>query len=220
MTRAATERFAALDEAGCRHGFLGRVPGLDVTVDRPTALKRLDGFHREARIRLEMGEMTLVTAAQVHGREVAVLRAEEPLPESPLAGADGLVTNRRDVSLGIYVADCCAVYLVDPAGGAIGLVHSGKKGTELGIVPAAVAAMQGAFGTRPANLVAQLSPCIRPPWYEVDFAAAIVTQCREAGITRVHDCGICTAANPKRYYSYRREHGRTGRMLALLGRGA
>ena len=213
----AVERFAVLDEPGfCRHAFLGRVPGIDVAADRSTALSRLDLCHRQARDRLGLGELAFVTAEQVHGREIAVLRAGDALPAAPGPGVDGVLTNRRDVGLGIYVADCCAVYLVDPVRRAIGLIHAGKKGTELGIVPAAVAAMAREFGTDPADLVVQLSPCIRPPWYEVNFAGQIVAQAREAGVARVEDCGICTAADPVRYYSYRREKGRTGRMLALL----
>lgn len=132
------------------------------------------------------------------------------------AGCDGIITNRREVALGIYVADCCAVYIVDPKKPAIGLVHSGKKGTELGVVTNAIAQMKAHFGSNPADLVVQLSPCIRPPHYEVDFAATIIGQCRAQGVKQIHDSGICTACHPDLYYSYRAEKGRTGRMLALL----
>lgn len=62
----------------------------------------------------------------------------------------------------------------------------------------------------------QVAPCIRPPHYEIDFAADILRQAREAGVQDVHDCGTCTASDPDTYYSYRREKGRTGRLLALL----
>ncbi len=160
--------------------------------------------------------MPFATAEQVHGCEIGVLRQGEELPLMPVTGADALVTNRRDLCLGIYVADCCAVYLADPVTRAIGLVHAGKKGAELGIVPAAIGVMAREFGVAPATLVVQLSPCIRPPWYEVDFAAEIVRQAKDAGVRTVEDRGTCTAADPQRYYSYRREKGRTGRMLALL----
>src|SRR5438046_2900984 len=66
-------------------------------------------------------------------------------------------------------------------------------------------------------LTAQLSPCIRPPHFEVDFAADIIRQCQTAGLNEIHDSGVCTACNLDAYYSYRAEKGRTGRMLALLG---
>jgi copper oxidase (laccase) domain-containing protein len=75
------------------------------------------------------------------------------------------------------------------------------------------------YGTEPADLVAQLSPCIRPPFYEVDFAANIVQSLKRSGVRQVFDSGENTAADLERYYSYRMEKGRTGRMLALLGIG-
>ena len=132
------------------------------------------------------------------------------------AGCDGIITNQREVALGIHVADCCAVYIVDQKKPAIGLVHSGKKGTELGVVANAIAQMKAHFGSNPADLVVQLSPCIRPPHYEVDFAAKIIGQCRAQGVKQIHDSGICTACRVDLYYSYRAEKGKTGRMLALL----
>lgn len=210
------ERFPALSVGKTLHGFVGRVPGIDVDADRAEALARLEGAHRAARAALRIGERRLITAEQVHGSAVAVFTPEDELPRSALPEVDGLVTNRTDVCLGIYVADCCAVFLVDETKGVIALVHSGKKGTDSGIVPQAIGAMQRRFGCEADDLTAQLSPCIRPPWYETDFAAEIAAQCRAAGVRRVADDGVCTAANPERYYSYRREKGRTGRMLALL----
>ena len=76
--------------------------------------------------------------------------------------------------------------------------------------------MQREFGCEPREIIAQIGPCIRPPHYEVDFAARIAAQCRAAGLEQVHDCGTCTGEHVARYYSYRREQGKTGRLLALL----
>jgi copper oxidase (laccase) domain-containing protein len=132
-------------------------------------------------------------------------------------GVDGLVTGERGVVLGVYVADCGPVWLADRGTGAIGLVHSGRKGTEGGIVVRAIERMGREFGTRAADLVVVLGPCIRPPHYEVDFAAEIVRQARAAGAGEVHDCGCDTAVDPASY-SYRTERGRTGRMLGLVWR--
>jgi copper oxidase (laccase) domain-containing protein len=66
-------------------------------------------------------------------------------------------------------------------------------------------------------MIVQLSPCIRPPHYEVDFAAEIIRQCRSIGIKEIHDSGVCTACDLGRCYSYRAEKGKTGRMLAMIG---
>ncbi len=167
------------------------------------------------RVGLGLNASRFVTAEQVHGNRVEVI---DRLPDADpcFTSCDGLITNQPNVCLGIYVADCCAVYLVDPVRRCIGLVHSGKKGTELDITGQAIALMQARFGSSPADLIVQLSPCIRPPHYEVDFAADIVRGCAERGVRNVHDSGACTACDPERYYSYRLEKGKTGRMLALL----
>jgi len=209
------EHFPALNAVGdLVHGFTLRVPGLAMSRDKAEALARLDGIHREIRSGHRVGKMPFVTAEQVHGKQIAVV-GPATTEDRCFQDCDGIVTNQRGVCLGIYVADCCAVYLVDPVRQAIGLVHSGKKGTELGIVPNAIETMTGEFGSRPADLIVQLSPCIRPPHYEIDFAAEIVGQCRDAGVTAIHDGGTCTACDLARYYSYRAEKGQTGRMLAF-----
>ena len=205
----------------CLHAFLGRVPSVDVaTTDRADALARLNAAHQAARRQLLLGggggDWPLATAQQIHGREVAVVR-DVAVPAAPVSGVDGLLTDAPGIVLGIYVADCGPVFLLDPVRGAIGLVHAGRRGTERGIVPATIAAMNEHFGSRPADLLLQLGPCIRPPHYEVDFAAEILAQAHRAGVGHVHDCGRDTAADLGRYYSYRMEKGCTGRMLALLG---
>jgi len=215
MIDPPVERFPALDALeDVLHGFVLRVPGLDVHSDRETALRRLDASHKLVRRRFGARQIRL--AEQVHGNSVAVV-AVDSAEKSALV--DALVTSDPNVLLAIHVADCCAVFLVDPRQTAVGLVHSGKKGTELNIVGTAVEKMVTEFGTDPADLVAQLSPCIRPPHYEVDFAADIVQSLRRAGVSHVFDSGEDTGANLEKYYSYRMEKGRTGRMLALLALG-
>ncbi len=208
-------QFRALQRAGFTHAFVGRVPGVDVSYDKAEVLSRLDRVHHAVRVSLGLEHSRFLTTQQVHGDRIAVI--DSPVQSDKcFAECDGLITNQRGVSLGIYVADCCAVYLIDPVRRCIGLVHSGKKGTALAIASKAVAALTAHFGSQASDLVVQLSPCIRPPHYEIDFAAEIIRQCRDAGIQDVHDSGICTACDLQSYYSYRAEKGRTGRMLALL----
>jgi copper oxidase (laccase) domain-containing protein len=209
------ETFPALERTGYRHGFVRRVPGVELSNDKAIVLGNLDQVHRQARRTLGLSGDAFATGQQIHGDKIATI-------DSPLAadrcfeGCDGLITNQRTVCLGIYVADCCALYLVDRKRRGAALIHSGKKGTELGIVSKAIAQMREKFSIDPQDLIAHLSPCIRPPHYEIDFAAEIIRQCRAAGLEEVHDSGVCTACNLNAYYSYRAEKGRTGRMLALL----
>ncbi len=218
MTHGAWTPFPSLTALDCfAHAFTLRHPSIKVSVDREEALGRLTAWHHEVVRELGFSPTRLATAQQVHGTHVAIV--DEP-NDTPFTNTDGLVCNLAGVMLGIYVADCCAVYLVDPVTGAFGVLHSGKKGTEQNITATAIGVMRERFGALPENLIVQLSPCIRPPAYEVDFAAAIREQARAAGVKsdNVHDEGTCTSSDPAKFYSYRMEKGKTGRMLALLGR--
>jgi purine-nucleoside/S-methyl-5'-thioadenosine phosphorylase / adenosine deaminase len=218
------EQFRALSAIKiCRHVFAQRIPGIDVSHDKAEVLERLDAAHREIRNATGFGDWPLFTAEQIHRNKIAIV--ERTVASAVLSGVDGrefpgcdgIITNQRGVALGIYVADCCAVYIVDPKTPAIGLVHSGRKGTEFGVVTNAIRQMIERFGSDPASMIVQLSPCIHPPHYEVDFAAEISRQCRTLSVQHIHASGTCTACDLGRYYSYRAEKGKTGRMLALLG---
>jgi polyphenol oxidase len=212
MIDVPVQRFPALEAlASVQHGFVLRVPELDVRTDRASALARISSHH-DAVLR-QLGDRALRIAEQIHGNGVAVVDVRSPEQTS---GVDALVTNDPQVVLGIYVADCCAVYFVDPVRSAIALAHSGRKGTEQNIAAATVMLMNSVFGSEPRNLVVQLSPCIRPPFYEVDFAAQVLSQLKESGVLQVFDCGENTGSDLQRFYSYRMEKGRTGRMLAYL----
>lgn len=216
----AIETFAALSGVdNLVHGFVTRIPSVDVGVEREHVLERLRDAHGKALENIGIRRCRLWTAEQVHGNGVAACGGE--LSDRHVAGADGLVTAESGQAVGIYVADCCAVFIVDTERRVCGLVHSGKRGTELRIVPKAIELMQRQYGTKAETLIVQLSPCIRPPWYEVDFASTIREQCCSMKVAseNIHDSGICTAEAVDRYYSYRREKGRTGRMLAVMGWG-
>lgn len=204
--------FRPLDSvSSVRAAFIPRIAGVDVSADRATVLARLAGPHASHLRGLGFDPGRLATAEQVHGSGVAC--AEAP---GEHAGADALVTSERGLALGIYVADCAAVYLADRRGRAVGLVHSGRVGTALGITGRAIELMHERFGVEPQDLVVHISPCIRPPLYETDFASDIAAQAREAGAGEVRDEGICTGRDVGRYYSYRVERGFTGRMLAVV----
>ena len=213
-----TQCFQALEGIrSVRHSLLLRAPGIDVSMDRQGALDNLRHYYSAgiAGLGYRMGDVA--AAEQVHGNSVQRVVSAGGF-DHPVAGADGLVTDRPGTVLAILVADCCAVFLADKYGRGVALVHSGRKGSEMGIVTRAIAAMCH-MGMSAGDLVAVLSPCIRPPVYEEDFASRIRRDCLHAGIpaAQVHDAGTCTSSNPERYYSYRCEKGRTGRMLALLG---
>jgi copper oxidase (laccase) domain-containing protein len=156
--------------------------------------------------------LPLVTAEQTHGNEVAEVDAD---PLEPVPVVDGLLTSNRELVLGIAVADCCPVWLWTEDGAALAVVHAGRKGAEGGIAAVAAKKLMARTGCAPGAVRAFLGPCIRPPHYEVDIPALLHAQLAAAGVENRRDCRLDTASDLGRFYSYRMEKGRTGRMLAL-----
>lgn len=220
-----TEAFPFLETLnqipGVRAGWVERIPGLDISGDRDAAMDLLLPHHSAA-IAGFSAKSTWWRAEQIHGTSVAIIpgaeqiTAPDGLPVVP--GVDGLITREPGVTLAIYVADCGAIWLADRKLGVIGLLHSGKKGTEGNIFEVALGKMAREFGSCLSDVVAVLSPCIRMPDYDIDFAGEIVSQAGRAGIGEFVDCGLNTAADLGRFYSYRKELGKTGRMMALITR--
>jgi copper oxidase (laccase) domain-containing protein len=220
MTQAPYYLKEINDASEVRADFIGRVAGVSVDTDRKATVDRLQPAHESAVHALGFTWSQLHRAEQVHGVDIAIVGKDAPAQTWP--DVDGLITADAGVLLGIYVADCGAVYISDPVRGVIALLHSGKKGTEGNITGKAIAMMQEQWGSRPEDLIVALAPCIRPPAYEVDFAAEIRRQVLASGVPENQwtDSGACTSENLENYYSYRVEKGNTGRMLALLGRMA
>src|SRR5437762_12377345 len=116
------EQFPALSAIEiCRHVFTQRIPGIDVLHDKPEVLKWLDAAHREIRSAIGVGDWPLVTAQQIHGNKIAIVEhCSRGSVGREFPGCDGLITNQRRVALGTYVADCCAVYIIELNTPAIG----------------------------------------------------------------------------------------------------
>jgi copper oxidase (laccase) domain-containing protein len=221
-----TEAFPFLDQInalpGVRAAWVERIPDLPITGDRDEAMRQLRPFHERSVTEFCGNAANWWRAEQVHGNAVALVPGSRQITASDglhvVPDVDGLITRETGVVLAIYVADCGAIWLTDRKSGAIGLLHSGKKGTESNIFQEALNLMTKHFGTRPEDVTAVLGPCIRPPDYEVDFAAMIGRQAASAGVGNFIDCGLNTASDLSRFYSYRKELGKTGRMMALIVR--
>jgi len=193
------------------------------------------------------GIRDLVVFRQIHSTRVVTL-TERPAPGVAVE-ADAMVTNRPDLLLGILTADCSPVLLADPDAGIVGAAHAGWKGAAGRILAATVDAMTK-LGAKPQNIRAAIGPTISGPNYEIgpDTAAEIVAldpaarrhitvpagktrehfdipgllqeQLFEAGVGLVSDLGLCTYADPMRFYSHRyatHHHITTGRQIAIIG---
>lgn len=199
--------------------FITRIPGVPVSTDREATLAALQSSHEKVLQEHGIEPKLLRRAQQMHGKQVAIVG--DIGCSYPVEGVDGLFCGGvADCCLGIYVADCAAVWIYDMESGARGLAHSGKLGTEQNIVGELLERMRKTLGVQPENCIAVISPCIRPPHYEVDIPTAIKAQLSEAGVLpeNIVDSGLNTAEDLDTFYSYRAEKGCTGRMLALFGR--
>ncbi|WP_345891666.1 peptidoglycan editing factor PgeF [Ruminococcus sp. OA3] len=125
------------------------------------------GFHVE----------DIVCSDQTHTANVRIVteqdRGKGVIRDRDYADVDGLVTNVPGIMLATFYADCVPLYLVDPVNQAVGLSHSGWKGTVSNIAKATLKAMKHAYGTNPKDVIAAIGPSICQDCYEIseDVAA-------------------------------------------------
>lgn len=176
----------------------------------------------------------LASADQVHGTDIEIIDKPGVYEET-----DGLITNNRDLVLGIRVADCAAVLMADPVQGIAGAFHAGWKGAAGGIVIKGIKKMMELSGD-PENFLVYISPCISLKNFEVgdevasefpeqfvdrgnfskphvDLKSFIMSQCLDNGVPaqQIEVSMECTMQST-RFYSYRRDGGEAGRMLGLI----
>jgi polyphenol oxidase len=111
----------------------------------------------------------LVTVTQVHGTDLLVLDSPNPDYGHFLRlECDGIVTSQPGVMIGVCVADCVPLLLLDPVRRVAAALHAGWKGTAGGIAGKGVEALVDIFGSRPGDILAAVGPGIGPCCYEVD----------------------------------------------------
>lgn len=220
-----------------RHGGVSTAPFTTLNVSLHVGDTRERVLANRALIKQVLGSDMLVTCRQVHGD--GILHIKGPLTaDLEVDGYDALITATPGVLLMIQQADCQAVLLFDPNGPAIGAAHVGWRGSVAEILPKTVTAMQHAFGTRPQDLIAVVSPSLGPCCaefenfheelplnyhsYQVrpnyfDFWAISHDQLVDRGVAENHItlAGICTRCSLD-FFSYRRNHI-TGRFASVIG---
>lgn len=172
--------YPALEDTGLvRHGFSTRLGGVSQGIYASMNLSFSRGDEREAvlenyrRIAEAIGFdwESIVTSDQTHTTNVRVVTESDRgcglTKPRPYQDVDGMITDVPGLVLATFYADCVPLYLVDPVKKAIGLSHSGWKGTVGKIGLAAVQAMQREYGTDPKDLVAAIGPSICQDCYEV-----------------------------------------------------
>jgi YfiH family protein len=173
----------------------------------------------------------LLSLYQIHSPDVVVATA--PWTRASRPRADAVVTRIPGLALGISTADCGPVLFADPQAGVIAAAHAGWRGALTGVLEATIDAME-TLGAQRKRLVVALGPTIRQPNYEVgpefvdrfiaadpdnrrffasparadhamfDLGGYISARLARAEVVQFEDLGLCTCADPARFYSYRR----------------
>lgn len=162
-----------------------------------------------------------------------------------VAKADGILTDRTNELVAIRVADCVPILLADDSGKVVAAVHAGWRGLVGGIVPNAVSKLAERSRSNRSTLIAAIGPCIsvdhfevgpevaeafmkadlaeaivdRQPRPHVDLPLAISIQLQRVGLLpdRIDRTDRCSFRDESEFFSHRRDHGRTGRMCAMIG---
>lgn len=164
---------------GFVHGFSTRLGGVSEGIYSSMNLSFTRGDKEEAvrenynRISAALGfsPEDIVTSDQTHTANVRVITAEDRgngiTKPRPYTDVDGMITNVPGLVLATFYADCVPLYFADPVHKAVGLSHSGWRGTAAGIGAVTVKELQKHYGTRPEDIYAAVGPSICQDRYEV-----------------------------------------------------
>lgn len=172
--------YPALEKTGLVvHGFSTRLGGVSTGIwssmnlsysrgDDPEAVT--ENYHRIARA-IGFPFESIVTSDQTHTANVRVVTEEDCgkgiWKQRDYTDVDGMITNIPNLTLAAFFADCVPLYFVDQKGRAIGLSHSGWRGTVGRIGEKTVSAMQETYGCEPSQILAAIGPSICQDCYEV-----------------------------------------------------
>ncbi|MBL7151858.1 MAG: peptidoglycan editing factor PgeF [Candidatus Omnitrophica bacterium] len=185
----------------------------------------------------------LVCAKQVHGAGVYYVTEKDSGRgaldyQSSIDDTDAFISDKKNLALAIFTADCPAIFLYDPLKPAIGLIHAGWRSTKQNIVKKTIRLMQERFGSEPGGLKVTLGPAIRSCCYEVgeefsdtfgsavtkrgsryylDLSLVNTRELLECGVgeENISDSKVCTCCRDNEFFSFRREGDACGRMMAV-----
>lgn len=205
--------------------FTGKVPGAD-----PDHLAQIASTDKK----------NIYMPIQKHTDKVIMLNSSL----DPKIG-DAVITNRKDILVGVQTADCVPILLYDRSSGVAGAVHAGWRGTAAEILRKSIHTMMDRYPSSPAELLVAIGPSIRWCCYEVgyevveamrgragkgeyvvnrggkyflDIATANRYQALSMGVSpeNIWISGDCTFCLSEKYHSYRFAKGPTGRQGGFI----
>ncbi len=201
--------FPALTGTGIvKHGFTTRQGGVSEGIFSSLNLSFTRGddeaavaenFRRTAEaLDIDMGR--IVCSHQTHTTNVRIVTEADAgkgvTTPRDYTDVDGMITDIPGLVLAAFFADCVPLFFVDPAHRAIGLSHSGWKGTAARMGARTLKAMEHAYGTRPEDVICAVGPSICQDCYEVSEDVAEIF----AGEFIGHESEILTARKTKGKY--------------------
>ena len=163
ITHAFTTRMGGVSVGDCASMNLSFTRGDDETAVREN--------YRRIATALGTEEKQFVCSDQTHTTNVRrVTKADAGkgvvIPKD-YADVDGMITNEPGIVLSTFYADCVPLYFVDPVHRAIGLSHSGWRGTVNKMGQVTIEAMKREFGSKPEELYCDIGPSICQDCYEI-----------------------------------------------------
>lgn len=183
-------------------------------------------------------EKQVIGSYQVHKDEVLVTKNA-----GQYKGYDAIISDKAGLCISISVADCTPVVIYDAQKKIIAGAHAGWRGTVSQIAKKTLNAMIATYNTNPNDCFAYIGTCIDADSYEVDNDVAMhfdnpfkrwdtqknkfFIDLKKANSTQLESSGIpsdqiaispySTYQNNEDYFSHRKEKGRTGRAMVVIG---
>lgn len=178
-------KYPLLEETGIvKHCFSTRIGGvsegmfssMNVSFSRGDKREAVEQNFKRLAEAMEVEYNNFVSTDQTHTVNVRKVTAADAgkgvLRERDYKDVDGLITDVPGLVLSTFFADCVPLYFVDPVHRAIGMSHSGWRGTVARMGQATITAMQEAYGTQPKDLICAIGPSICQDCYEVSADVA------------------------------------------------
>jgi purine-nucleoside/S-methyl-5'-thioadenosine phosphorylase / adenosine deaminase len=208
-------------EAGGVEWLEARLPGSRVAFSTRSA-----GSVKESRAPLAAAlgipVGSIISGRQVHGTALAF--HDEPTGETPQV--DGHVVRRPGIAGLVFAADCLPVAVAGPGG--VAMLHCGWRGLAAGIVArgaSAVGATDAAIGPGIGACCYEVGDEVMLAFADLgdgvvagrmlDLAEVARRQLRQAGVEQIESAGLCTSCEAERFFSHRRDRGRTGRQAGV-----
>ncbi len=202
-----------------------------------------EGVEELNSLKEEFNVDNIVYLKQIHSDKILIYKStDESIKDEE---GDAIITNEKNVIIGVFTADCVPIILVDEINHAAAAIHSGWKGTFESITLKTIEQMKKEFGTDEKNLKVYIGAHIRKCCYEVseelklkfidkkktideeelfdgdnlNLESCVIDDLKKAGVqdNNINSLNLCTyCSDDIKLHSYRKSQGSYGRMFAFI----